>query len=343
MYNLFISSFLLLLANLMFVNPLEAASGQESIKPVRAVHVVLRNLTTADAKRLVDLSASAGMNAFIVDPRDQVRFENFPGKLRPSAWSREEFMEVVRYARSQGMEVVPEIKLLTHQEQFFGSQRPTLMFNTSTYDPRNPYVYKLVFAYLDEIIDLLHPARLLIGHDEVAGHNAASRMKWLKPGEPLLPAELFLTDVERVHGYLKNKKVETWMWGDMLLSPDEFPSMMPNHLHGSALGYGKSMRDRLPKDIVVCDWHYFGRELEFPSLKTMKSAGFRVIGATWRRSETTKNFSRYAARQGADGMIATTWFAPVLKGGKVVTTWDEIARVIRESGETFKRDFPDAR
>ena len=210
------------------------------------------------------------------------------------------------------------------------------MFNAVTYDPRQEAVYKLVFPLLDEIIALIHPRAIHIGHDEVMGWNKAYAAKMLRPNEHMLPDDLFLKDTLRVHDYLKAHGIETWMWGDMLISPEEFPGMLASELHGGS-GYGKALRNQLPRDIVICDWHYDDDQPDFPSLVAMSKEGFRVIGSTWKKPETIRNFSRYAARHGAYGMMATTWFHVQRK------EWDVVERIIRESGDAFSKDFPDAK
>jgi hypothetical protein len=211
------------------------------------------------------------------------------------------------------------------------------MFNQSTYDPRKVETYVHVFDLLDEIINITHPNAINIGHDEVAGHSPGSRKKWLKPNDEVLPAELFLQDVVKLHGYLKEKEVETWMWGDMLIAPDEFPTMLKRHMHGTVYGYGKSLRKQLPKDIVICDWHNFDKQSDFPSLGVMRKEGFRVIGATWKKKNTIQNFSHYAGLNDAYGMMATTWFHVQRK------EWDVVEDIIKFSGEAFSKDFPDAK
>jgi hypothetical protein len=198
------------------------------------------------------------------------------------------------------------------------------MFNKVTYDPRKEEVYKAVFPLLEEIISLIRPPAVHIGHDEAARHVG----NWIRTGEQALPADLFLQDVLRIHAYLKNRGIETWMWGDMLLSPDEFPGMLDRHLHGVMPGYGKALRTKVPRDVVICDWHYFDDQPDFPSLITMQKEGFRVIGSTWKRESTTRNFSRYAEKHGAYGMMATTW----LKVGE----WDAVQEIINVSGEIFR-------
>ncbi len=315
--------------------PLHAIAADSKVEqPVRAVHFVMRGVGVGDVKRIVGLARNSGFNTLIISMADGIRLNSFPGRPLENALNADEFKDVVQFARQQGLDVIPEIKLLTHQEKFLGNTRPDLMFNARTYDPRKPEVHALVLAYLEELIVLLHPKAILIGHDEAVGWKERHFEKGLlKPGERILPADLFLEDVNRIHAYLKKRNVETWMWGDMLISPEEFPEMLAGGLHGESVGYGKALRDKLPRDIVICDWHYLDSQAEFPSLATFKTEGFRVLGATWKKPQTIRNFSRYAATHGADGMIATTWFHVQNK------EWDVVERIIRESGQAFGKDF----
>ena len=43
----------------------------------------------------------------------------------------------------------------------------------------------------------------------------------------------------------------TWMWADMLLSPTEFPESRPVSSQRGNDGYGKPLRQQLPRDIVM--------------------------------------------------------------------------------------------
>lgn len=308
--------------------------------PIRALHVQLeygKNPVTPEmVKKIIKDAQGQGFNTLIILLANKVNFATLPIPFNGKKWSTEEFLEVSNFAKQHGMDLVPEVKLLSHQEKFFEKNYPNLMYNRVTYDPRKPAVYQLVSAYLDEIIALLHPSVILIGHDEVAGHNPSWVEKWLRTGEVMLPAELFLQDVLYIHDYLKKSGIETWMWGDMLISSEEFPEMLARELHGGSVGYGKALRAKLPRDIVICDWHYSDDQPDFPSLGAFKAEGFRVLGATWKKSKTIHNFSRYAATHGADGMIATTWFHVPQQD------WDVVDNIIRESGDAFRKDFPDA-
>lgn len=306
-------------------------------KPIRALHIVLKSVRLRRARWMVDLAHDAGFNTIIFRLSSGVLLDTSPWVAKDNAWSREKFQDWVSYIREKGMEAIPEIKLLTHQKRaFFQDSYPHLMFNADTYDPRKEEVYTNVFRLLNEVITLIDPVAIHIGHDEVAGHKEKSAKRWLREGESILPADLFLKDTLRVYDYLKKRNIETWMWGDMLISPSEFPGMHSRNIHGGTAGYGKILREKLPRDIVICDWHYPDKQPDFPSLAVMKTEGFRVLGTTWRKEITIKNFSRYAAIHNAEGMIATLWHDVQRR------KWNVVEHTIKFSGETFNKDFPDA-
>ena len=70
------------------------------------------------------------------------------------------------------------------------------------------------------------------------------------------------------------------MWGDRLLDDE-------------AMGYGEweSARngthpaiERIPRDILICDWHYELRE-SYPSVPFFQAQGFRVLPGGWRNEQ----------------------------------------------------------
>jgi len=335
--HLVISGILLVLLMLMFSSLVEANTAVVGVqKHARIFHFVLRGVELNDAKKMVHDAQKAGFNAVQVLLTDGVKLNHSVWKKRPDAWSREDFIDWVNVVQGAGLDIIPELKLLTHQEKFFQNRYPGAMFNHVTYDPRYEDIYSKIYLLLDEIAELVNPKAIHIGHDEVAGYNLKSKKKWLKSGQEMLPADLFLKDILKIHDYLKARGIETWIWGDMLISTVEFPNMLPQHLHGDAKGYGKELRNRLPRDIVICDWHYFDGQADFPSLAVLNKEGFKVIGVTWKKEQTIRNFSRYAANHGALGMMATTWFYVQRK------EWNTVNRILRVSGRVFSQDFPDA-
>lgn len=337
-----VRNWLLVLIMLAVTTPIHAAT-----QPIRALHFVVFNLSVDDAKRLIDKASEEKFNTVILGMpwRNGLKLRSTPWVVPDKlTWSRDDLLNVVNYARQKNLEVIPQLPLLSHQSVLLAPNFPDLMVNSETYDPRKSKVYEIVLPIIDELIELLHPRAIHIGHDEVLGWKEKHfEVGLLKRGEQILPPVLFLVDVSRLHEFLKNKGIETWVWGDMLIAPDEFPTMPDRgDINGSSPGYGQALRRKIPKDIVICDWHYLGTQTEFPTLATFKAEGFRVIGTTWREEETTSNFSHYATTHGADGMIASTWII-LGAGNKVVNSWGDIEQLIRESGEAFSKDFPDAK
>ncbi len=316
-------------------NGYESIKSKDELYPLRAMHIVIKKLTPKAVKKIIDHASEAKFNTVILSLKNDVKFKTFPGYYDNCAWSVDQLKEVVQYIRKKDMRFVPEIKLLTHQNLLMYPMYEEYMYNKSTYNPLFEEVYVLLYRYIDEIIDALKPVCIHIGHDEVAGFSKYSQKKWMNKGEAMLPADLFLKDVISIYEYLSSKGIYVMMWGDMLISHDEFPVMNHKHLHGNILGYGKTLRDKIPKDIIICDWHYKDTQKEFPSTKKMISEGFDVIGTVWRKKDTINNFAIYSSASKANGMIVGLFYLP--RWGE----WQEAYDIIKYSGEIFDEYYPD--
>lgn len=374
-YTIKNNSFTLLMFCLLYCGyGIGIAHSEPSIKnpdfKVRAFHFVINGMSVEELRLLIDKAGNKHFNTLIIGLYNGVNFQSLTLPLsEKKILSVQELQDVVSYARAKGLLVIPEVKLLTQQqflmvkyhrengnlivlepknlkpEQFMmQNMHPEFLYNSATYNPNSSNLYSdAVFPLLKEIIELIKPQAIHIGHDEAAGINKHSREKWLprekwlQGYQKMLPAKLFVKDVRIIHDYLAGHGVETWMWGDMLLGSREFPSMYQRGggLNGGSVGYGLKLLSELPKDIVICDWHYSDPQKDFPTLTAFREAGFRVLGATWKNTETIKNFSSYAAKHRARGMIATTWIHTQRRD------WDIVDKIIEVSGDSFNKDFPD--
>jgi hypothetical protein len=223
---------------------------------------------------------------------------------KKNGWEITQFQELVKFAKQNGLQVIPEIKFLTHQKLYFNDKYPELMFNEHTYDPRNSAVYDINYKVIDEIVRTIQPTAIHIGHDEVHGWRNARQLKKVRKK---LPAKLYLQDVLKLHGYIRSKGLQIWMWSDMLLSKDQFPKMKKTSLHGYK-AYG-NLAPKLPKDIVIMDWHYKGTD-DFSSITYFDRLGFRVVGTPWNQKDNIKSFSKSVYEllpQEKRGMCASTW------------------------------------
>lgn len=316
-------------------------SDSTEVVPQRVLHLAIVRLAFNDAERLLKLGRQSGFNTVIlaVALRGSAALNSMPWVRKSrSTWSPSMLRELSDLARSLGFEVIPQLPLLSKAEKLFQGNRPELLFNKSTYDPSKEAVYAAVFPIIDEIIELMDPKSLHIGHDEVWGWKNRDYEKGrLEVDEVMLPAELFAEDVLKIYGHLSGKGVGTWMWGDMLVSKEEFPDITA---HGSLhpgiekFGYGRPLRKAIPRDVVICDWQYRNKAPAFPTLKAFLDEGFSALGATFEDTSVTKRFARYAAQHGAAGMIATTWYYVGRKD------WDTVERIIADSGRIFLKNFP---
>ncbi len=243
----------------------------------------------------------------------------------------DDFKEIINYAKENGLEIIPQIDFLTHQKTFIADIYPEFMFNIFTYDPRKDKLYTtVIFPFIDELISVIHPKAIHIGHDEVAGWN-----KWFlkKFNVKMLPSSLFLKDIVKLYDYLNKKGINVWMWGDMLLSPEECLSEIRKSCHGVE-DYSK-LRKLLPKDIVICDWHYFSEASVFNSAFLFTKDGYKVIGTTWFKEKTIKKFSKYITTLPYNnlGMMATTWIGSLR--GKYKARNIEVSWIIEKSGHYF--------
>ena len=97
--------------------------------------------------------------------------------------------------------------------------------------------------------------------------------------------------------------------------------------------------DAVPKDILVCDWHYEKTPTVYPSVDIYHKKGFEMLISPWRVRHNTDQFINYAIEHDKGhiaGILLTTWCGSgdlarhMLYGesGKWLHT-EEIARMVR--------------
>ena len=125
---------------------------------------------------------------------------------------KDDVRHLAEWAELYGLEIVPEVQALTHTYYIASARRDVAedpeMAWPDSYCPSNPESYRLYFDVLDEYIDVLKPKRVHIGHDEWRAGAFCSRCRGKDPGA------LYADDVLKIHRHLKEKGIETWMWGD---------------------------------------------------------------------------------------------------------------------------------
>lgn len=189
------------------------------------------------------------------------------------------------------------------------------------WDPLNPKVNEIIFPMLDELIDAFAADAFHVGMDEVfligSEHSPSTRGKD--------PAKVFAKAVNDLHAHLVKKRgVTMLMWADRFIDAN---IIKYGKWEASMNGTAPAL-DMVPKDIIMCDWHYEPRE-SYPSVPMFLEKGFRVLPAGWKKVDATLaliNYSRDQQHPSMLGHLFTTWsgrktwaeFPPLVEGLKLL-------------------------
>ncbi len=268
-------------------------------------------------KMIKEVLPAYGCNALVLLIRYGYRFESH--KEISDGWlGKEQAAELMQLCRENGIRLIPKMNLHGHQSGMERGTEQGLLRVFPEFDetpeadavrycrslcPSHPKVSSVVFDLADELIDAFGADAIHIGLDEVFELGSCPRCKDI-------PNDILFADwVNTLYNHLAvEKKVEAFMWGDRFLD-------------GVASGYGEweaskngtwPAIDKVPKDIVICDWHYEVRE-EYPSIDTFTQKGFPTIIGPWRNIEATKALLAYAStKQNKNllGVLQTSWCHP---------------------------------
>ena len=273
--------------------------------------------------------APKGVNTLILRVDYDYQYRSHPELVRSSALSEVEVKQLVAICRSNGIQLIPQINLLGHQSWAtslgkllevypeFDETPHVILPETyewpnedglycKSYCPLHPEVHGIVFSLVDEILDAYEADAFHAGMDEVffIADDQCSRCSGKDP------AELFAGEVTKIRNHLAERDAVLWMWGDRLLDGDTTGLGMweasTNNTHSAI--------DIIPKDVVICDWHYERAE---PTAAYFAIKGFKVLTCAWNKAEVTGaqrenllRFKEHSNKVLADrnvGMIQTIW------------------------------------
>ncbi|MDE3066618.1 MAG: family 20 glycosylhydrolase [Verrucomicrobiota bacterium] len=264
--------------------------------------------------------AADGVNVLVIQVDYHFDFQSHP-ELRDNPFiTRAGARAFSRAARKLGIRIIPELDCLGHQSwakttfpllakypqfdetrgQFPGNKR----IYCRSWCPSNPGVNKVVFALIDELTDAFQADAFHVGMDEVfiIADPHCPRCRGRDP------AKLFAKAVNDLHRHIVGKRgLAMLMWGDRLLDAN---TMGCGRWEASANGTARAA-DLIPKDIVLCDWHY-REQTNYPSVPFLLAKGFRVWPSGFQPLAATEAFSRFSLEQRRRnkrvlGYLCTTW------------------------------------
>lgn len=275
-----------------------------------------------------DLSKNK-VNTLILRVDYNYEYESYPNLRSRNPLTKEQVKKLVKTAKKNGIRIIPQINLLGHQSwktslgnllkeypefdetpnvnipEYYSWPNDDGLYCKS-YCPLHPEVHNVVFALVDELMEVFETDAFHAGMDEVffIGHDDCPRCTGMDK------SKLFADELTLIHDHLAKKNQELWIWGDRLID-------------GQTTGLGMweaSMNDThraidmIPKDIVICDWHYQRAE---PTAVYFAMKGFRVVTCPWNTPEVAeaqydllmslKKNSSPEISNNLIGMVQTIW------------------------------------
>jgi hypothetical protein len=316
------------------------ASPPAAERPWRALHVIgyrtderLERL----AQQLPPL-AEMGINCLILEVNYGFKFQSHP-ELRQGERqiTKAGAARMLAACREHGIELVPQFMCLAHQSWAKNTfplltKYPELDLTPGAFpnnegiycrewDPMNPKTNQIVVALIDELIDAFEAKAFHVGMDEVfllKSEHAPSTKN-------LDPADVFAKVVNYLHAHIVKKRGLTMlMWADRLIDGEK---LNMGEWEASKVGTAPAV-DKIPKDIILCPWHYELRD-QYESLPMFMEKGFRILPASWRKTDATLALIRNARKHQTEGRLVghifTTWsnrrdnwaeFEPLVEGLK---------------------------
>ncbi len=278
-------------------------------------------------RAIAEVLAPLGVNVLVYEVDYNFAFASHPELRYEPVITKAQARDLAAFCGKHGVRLIPQFNCLGHQSWV----RQNVVFPLMTkypeveeapdlseaeaaktlksWCPLHPRVNEIVFALMDELIDAFQADAFHVGMDEVLviASNKCPRCKGKDP------AKLFAKAVNDYHRHLvTEKKLTMLMWGDRLL--DASKKGLGRGWEASNVGTAPAI-DMIPKDIVICDWHYSVQE-DYPSVRYFQQKGFRVWPASWKgvkAAEALIDCARKDATERMLGHLCTSW---VLRPGR---------------------------
>ncbi len=279
--------------------------------------------------KYINTLGATGVNTLILRVDYNFAFAKHPELQHLDVFQKSDAELVYQSCKKQGIKIVPLINLYGHQS--WGSKPAKLLevypqfdetpdiklpqnyiwpnsdsLYCKSYCPLHPGIHKIIFDLIDEVMDAFHADAFHAGMDEITyiGHKDCKRCH--KKNRVILLAD----EIKKIHDHVTARKARMWMWGDRLI---DGKTSGIDFWESSHNGTAPAI-NLIPKDIVICDWHYDRAE---PTAIYFAMKGFDVVACSWKDPdvgvrqfnflETVRKNASYPIGTHLLGMCQTIW------------------------------------
>src|SRR4030066_866650 len=209
-------------------------------------------------KKIISHIARYKMNTYMPYMEDMLEFEKYPtiGKDR-GALTKSEVKEILDFAKKNFVEVIPIFQTLGHYENLL-SQEEFLKYaefpGAASLNVSNDSTYIFLEDLLKEVFELFSSEYIHMGADESWDVGLGKSKKFV---EETNIAVVYANHYKKVYDICKKYNKKVMMYGDILL---DHPVIL----------------SRIPKDIIIVDWHYSANG-NYPPTKIIRDAGFEYL------------------------------------------------------------------
>lgn len=229
--------------------------------------------------------------------------------------TQEEVKDLIRYARSRHMEVIPEVQTMTHSYYLLNAHRELAEFQRvrfpDTYCPSNPETYELLFDVIDEVIEVFQPKTMHVGRDELVFLNVCERCR----ARGIPGYQIFAEDIIKIHDYLQDRGIRMMMWGDNYqnfirdgkkwryrgIGPEYHSDVMDTTI---VVSDPDSSVYLVPKDILILDWIWAADTL---SEQYFHNHGFETVVGNFHYFSEYTNWAKRSASDKVLGAEVSAW------------------------------------
>ena len=269
-----------------------------------------------------EILAPNGINTLILSVG--YNFECFP-QYATGEIDREDINRIKSVCAPHGIRIVPVFGCLGHQNRKAPLYQAHPEFLETPHVPEdakwpdiychhwcasNDDVYEYVFPMIDELIEVFGAEAFHCGLDEVFDIGEESCPRCAGKDK----AELFARTVNILHDHLTEKGVDMMMWGDRLLDCKKLGMQM---WEADRFGIHRAI-DMIPKDIIICDWHYDLHDHGYYSTETFLTAGFFDVPSFGHQLDQAKHFWGFCLE---DLYLSRKFKWPGKLGGVIFTNW----------------------